>query len=153
MCFLLYAGTLKSIPRLEWNQNARDLSVRGLLDGEKPIRQHFSRPEVQYIGSTTGCGCGFPNVMEQNGEWPYWQDPNEVRGPDDVAEELFNREGLVRLLRSTGEDVIELYVIWAGASGEPPHIREEIELSEILKSDFRFKEFGSYRVKVPPAPQ
>ena len=91
--------------------------------------------------------------MEQNGGWPFWEDPDEVRDPDDVAEDLFNREGPVRLLRSTGEEVIELYGIWADTVSEPPHIHEDIALGEIWKPDFRFKEFGFYRVGVPPGAQ
>lgn len=150
---MLYAGTERPIARVALNQNARDLSVSTLKEGEEQIRQHFTQPEVQYIGSTTGCGCGFSSVMEQNGGWPFGEDPDEVRDPDDIAEDLFNREGLVRLLRSTGEEVIELYGIWADRVSEPPHIHEEIALGEILKPDFRFKEFGFYRVGVPRGAQ
>jgi len=148
MCFLLYAGTEKPIARVAFNKDARDLSVVSLDQIDGQIRQHFTQPEVQYIGSTTGCGCGFPSVMEQNGGWPFWEDPDEIRDPDDIAEDLFNREGLVRLLRNTGEDVIELYGIWADSHGEPPHVHEEIGVSEILRPDFQFKEFGFYRVVV-----
>ena len=70
MCFQLYAGTSKPIPRSEWNQSAPDLYVEALSEQAAAIRPHFSSPEVQYIGSTSCCGCDFPHLMFQNGEWP-----------------------------------------------------------------------------------
>jgi len=33
-------------------------------------KAHFRSPEVQYIVSTSGCGCDFPHATLQNGEWP-----------------------------------------------------------------------------------
>jgi len=146
MCFQLYAGTTNPIPRIAWNHGARDISVQSLKEVEKGIRQHFANPEVQYIGSTTGCGCGFPNVMWQNGGWPHWDDPNEISDPSDIAEDRFNCEGLVNLLRSTGEESVELYGIWSGNEQKPPHAREVIDVNDILDPAFLFKEYGYYTV-------
>jgi hypothetical protein len=70
MCFVLYAGTVSALPRVAWNKEAPDLSVESLPERDAAIRQYFSNPEVQNVGSTSGCGCDFPNVMLQNGEWP-----------------------------------------------------------------------------------
>ena len=51
MCFVLYAGTSRSIPRKEWRKDAPSLLVKALTDRESPITAHFSKPEVQYIVS------------------------------------------------------------------------------------------------------
>lgn len=48
MCFVLYAGTSKPIPRKEWRDDAPDLSVEPLNEDEAPIAAHFSKPTVQY---------------------------------------------------------------------------------------------------------
>ena len=110
MCFVFCAGTTKPMLFKEWRSDAPELSVKPLTERESPITAHFSKPEVQYIGSTSACGCDFPHVMFQNGEWPWFEDENE----DEVdrqrkATEQLNREGLVTLLRQTCESSVESY--------------------------------------------
>jgi hypothetical protein len=62
--------------------------------------------------------------------------------------ERVNREGLVDVLRSSGEDSIELYGVWDGDVGEIPKARETILLNRILDPDFFFKEQGFYTVQI-----
>jgi len=145
MCFVLYAGTSNPIPRKEWRDNTPDLSVQPLSERENAVAAHFNEPQVQYIGSTSQCGCDFPHVMFQNGGWP-WFDDDEV-DVEREASDRYNREGLVALLRQTGEATVELYGVWDG-NFTPPAIREEIYLDAILEHDFRFKEQGFYTVTV-----
>jgi|HubBroStandDraft_4_1064222.scaffolds.fasta_scaffold55366_1 hypothetical protein len=151
MCFVLYAGTSKPMPLKDWRNDASDLSVKALTERESPITAHFSKPEVQYIGSTSDCGCDFPHVMFQNGDWPWFEDENE----DELdrhrkATEQHNREGLVALLRQTGESIVELYGVWDGDFDftTPPAAHEEIRLEAILDPTFRFKEQGFYVVRL-----
>jgi hypothetical protein len=143
MCFVLYAGTSYPIPRKEWRKDGPDLSVESLTERESPIARHFSKAQVQYIGSTSGCGCDFPHIMFQNGEWPWCEDEPE---PKVEANERYNRERLVALLRETGEPLVELYGVWDGNFNftKPPAIREEISVQTILKRGFRFKDQGFY---------
>jgi len=144
MCFVLYAETSKPIPRKQWNADAPDISVTDLTERESPIRSHFGTPEVQCIGSTSQCGCDFPHVMFQNGHWPWFDDDD----PETEESERRNREGLVTLIRSTGENTVELYGVWLGDFdfNTPPAVREEISLDVILSRDFRFKVRGFYVV-------
>lgn len=105
-------------------------------------------PAVQEIGSTSGCGCDFPHVTFQNGEWP-WFDEDEIDTAQQ-ASDRYNREGLVALLRETCDPFVELYGIWDGDFdfAVAPAIREKISLQEILKPSFRFKEQGLYKVRI-----
>lgn len=145
MCFVLYAGTSKPMPRKEWRKDAPDLWVTGLTERDSPIAAHFSKIEVQYIGSTSHCGCDFPHVTFQNGDWP-WFEAGE-HDPEREASERHNKEVLVDLLRATGEQMVELYGVWDGDFATPPAVREEIALSTILDPAFRFKELGFYLVR------
>jgi len=89
--------------------------------------------------------------MFQNGEWPWYEDENEdERDRQRKASELRNREGLVRLLRQTGESSVELYGVWDGDFdfSTPPAAHEEIQLEAILDPAFRFKEQGFYTVRL-----
>lgn len=134
----------------DWNDNAPDLSIKPLAERESDVRTHFSKPHVQYIGSTSQCGCDFPHVMYQNGGWPWFDDEeeDEVDGQRKASEQ-HNRECLVTLLRQTGEPTVELYGVWDGDFTTPPANREEISVDEILSHDFRFKEQGFYSVRLP----
>jgi len=149
MCFVLYAGTSKPMLRKEWRNDAPDLSVKGLAERETPITTHFRKPAVQYIGSTSQCGCDFPHVILQNGEWPWFEDENEDElDRQRKTTEQHNREGLVTLLRQTGESSVELYGVWDGDFRTPPAAQEEIHLEAILDPAFRFKEQGFYTVRL-----
>ena len=151
MCFVLYAGTTNPLPQREWRDEAPDVVVTSLDERESVIRVHFTKPEVQYITSTAGCGCDFPYVMSQNGGWP-WSDNGE-HDPDQDKRDRYNREALVHLLQSTGEQRVELYGVWDGGFdfATPPAQREEISLNTILDPNFRFKEQGFYVVHLPSA--
>lgn len=102
------------------------------------------------LGSTCGCGCDFPSIIENNGEWPWWEglEPES----EQQAVEQRNRELLAAILRSTEEGWIELYGIWrSGSQICPPVIREDIELDRIVEPTFRFKENGFLMVHNPVA--
>jgi hypothetical protein len=150
MCFVLYAGTTKPIMRREWQKDAPELSVEKLSDREAPIKTHFKSPEVQYIGSSSMCGCDFPHVTLHNGDWPML-DP-ALRGlrrtPDRTATENTNREALFKLLKETREQSVELYGIWDGNFMEGPKAFEIVLLEKILDPDFYFKEQGFYTVQI-----
>jgi hypothetical protein len=148
MCFVLYAGTSHPITLKEWRKEAPDLSVKPLTGRESPIATYFSKPQVQCIGSTSDCGCDFPHVMFQNGAWP-WFDDDEPE-PEREANERYNRERLVALLRESGEPEIELYGAWDGNFDftTPPAIRETISVETLLERGFRFKEQGFYVVTI-----
>ena len=148
MCFQLYAATTKPLPRRKWELDSSRLPVRPLNARDATVKVHFSNPEVQFIGSTSGCGCDFPNLIFQNGGWPYDED-REVE-PEEAASDRLNCEGLVSLLRSTGDSIVELYGIWDGHFAEAPKAFETIPVGAILNEGFRFKERGFYRVRMMP---
>jgi len=59
-----------------------------------------------------------------------------------------NREALVALLRTTGDDTIELYGVWDGDYTTPPQSIEEIPIVRLLDANFRFKEQGFYKISL-----
>jgi hypothetical protein len=149
VCFVLYAGTSNPLPRTKWQKDALGLSVESLTERDAPIKAHFRSPEVQYIGSTSRCGCDFPHATLQNGEWPEIEYLEHLeRDAERVAINKGNREALVDLLRESGDDVVELYGVWDGDFVEAPKVQESIAAETILDSGFLFKERGFYRVAV-----
>lgn len=141
MCFELYLGTETALTPREWNQANPDLSVKPLSNRNGAISRYFGKPSVQYIGSTSHCGCDFPHLMRQGEDWPAPYD----KTMEEAASARVNQEALVSLLRDTGETFVELYGIWSGDFSEP-QIREQLELKQLLDPDFYFKEQGFYKV-------
>ena len=145
MCFLLYAGTSKPMLRKEWRSEAPDVCVKSLTEHESAIKTHFTQPEVQYIGSTSGCGCDFPNVMYQSGGWPELELDDDN---DEEASEHKSCEALVTLLHASDEEIVELYGVWDGDFAEAPQAREEISVQTLTQPNFKFKERGFYIVRI-----
>jgi|SRR5579864_2676328 len=125
-------------------QRNPSLSVESLTDRDAPVKVHFSNPEVQYIGSTSGCGCDFPHAMFQNFAWPELEYVEHL----DQEQSVLLRQALVTLLRASGEKIVELYGIWDGDFDEPPETLESIAAEAILDPAFHFKERGFYKVAI-----
>jgi hypothetical protein len=146
---MLCAGTSKPIPRRKWDKHAPSLSVESLAERDEAVRAHFLHPEIQVIGSTSGCGCDFLHTIFENQGSPeiaYQENFNE--NAETASTHKHNREALVELLRAFGENVIELYGLWDGDFAAPTAAHEDITLETILEPSFRFKERGFYRVTV-----
>lgn len=156
MCFVLYVGTTNPLPRRKVDNDAKDLPVESLTERDALIKQHFSSPEVQYVGSTSGCGCDFPHAMFQSGGWPEIEYHKDAEKDElDIATDMKHRrncEALVALLRRTGETEVELYGVWDGDFAKVPQARESISIHGLLDPDFYFKEQGFYKVYLEPAP-
>jgi hypothetical protein len=149
MCFVLYVGTMNPIPPKEWQEDAPGPSVAPLTERDAPIKAHFTLPEVNYIGSTSRCGCDFPHATLQNGGWP---EIGYIAAGAEIAERVVidrnNREALANFLRKTGEGIVELYGVWEGDFSEVPSAQESITVEEILNPHFLFKERGFYKVTI-----
>jgi hypothetical protein len=151
MCFVLYVGTTNPLPRRKFDKDSPGLSVESLTERDAAIKQYFNAPEVQYVGSTSGCGCDFPHATLQNGRWPEieYHDQADEKDELDLARDFSGRQNcqaLIALLRATGDQTVELYGMWDGDFAKKPKIQEEITADELLSVNFRFKEQGFYKV-------
>ena len=144
MCFQLYVATTKPLPEREWMRDSPHLSVQPLTADESAVKAYFTNPEVQFVGSTSGCGCDFPHILFQNGDWVFYEDQADLQ---QAASDRLNREGLVNVVRSSGDSMVELYGVWSGDVDETPRAYEHIFLETILNPQFRFKEGVFYRVR------
>jgi len=57
-----------------------------------------------------------------------------------------NREALLALLRTTGDNMVELYGVWDGDFANGPQAQENISVNDLLGPNFRFKEQGFYKL-------
>jgi len=111
------------------------------------VRAHFTLPEVAYVGSSLGCGCGFRSVSLQNGAWPEeWVIENgECDPPEDHIQDHQELHALVTSLTKDG-GCVELYGCWDGDERDKAEHEEVIPATRLLEEDFWFRERGLYRI-------
>jgi len=67
MCLVAYIAARQALPVIGWDPAAPAFHVREDDAGIAQVRGHFRLPFVYYIGSHTGCGCGF-NSLDANAD-------------------------------------------------------------------------------------
>jgi hypothetical protein len=147
MCFILHIASKRKIERISWNETDRHLCIEDIHGHPDQVRSHFTLPEIAYVGSSLGCGCGFRSVSFQNGGWPEeWMIENgECEPPVDHIQdhqELYNL--VISQIRDEG--CIEIYGYWDGDEQEKTEHEEPISASRILYTGFWFRERGLYRI-------
>ena len=118
MCMVLYAAADAPLPELPERNPPAPLSARPIRDAEEAVRPHFTKPHVYFLGSHTGCSCGF-----QYGEG--------------VEEDSEGRESVRQLGEYLAAAVecagaIEVYACWDGEEAEPLEEREIITSAAFL---------------------
>ena len=88
------------------------MPVESLTERDSAIKQYFSKSEVQYVGSTSSRGCDFPHATLQNGKWPELEYVSDAeKDESEIARDISDRkncEALIALLRTTGDEMVEL---------------------------------------------
>ena len=144
------------MPRKKFDKDSPELSVESLTERDGAIKKHFSKPEVQYVGSSSGCGCDFPHATLQNGKWPEIEYFDVAQKDElDLVRDISGRqncEALIALLRTSGDEMVELYGVWDGDFANTPQTHEDISVDKLLSQNFRFKEQGFYRVHLEGLP-
>ena len=143
MCFVLYIAATSPIPAIPWDENRRAVHTTELNEFALPVKGKFDRPNVKYVGSSQGCGCGFGHVMYQNGGWP---EESMLGEPDD--EQAENHTQLASVLRSLLEQnpEVELFGCWSGDEDEAVAGHKTMSLDELANPDFHFRERVLYTV-------
>ena len=131
MCMMFYLGSETPIPREPWDKSKNlDIHVADLLDSDRDVLLHFTKPHVCYVGAYEGCGCGF-HIPE---------DP--VDDPETEEATQNSRTQLVELLRSVlqTEDFVELYACWDGDQGCDPEHRDVMVPEDLLSTSTNVRE-------------
>lgn len=115
MCLAVYVAVEGSIPGID----ERQFNVRPLARREERVRRQFSKTNVYYVGSHTGCGCGFIG-----------DDPD----PEDVAARAQSVRAFVAYLDAQlPVDDLELFTCWEGAQAKAPQRRLELRRSQLAE--------------------
>src|SRR5262245_47414399 len=107
MCLMLYMGSQQALPE----SAAADVSVERVEEAQQAVKQWFARPVVQYIGSHSGCSCGFPHVVAET-VIEYFD--GMLLDSEERAADLGSVTALIELVRAALEmgQPVELYPVW-----------------------------------------
>ena len=132
---MLYIGTATEIPL----GSSSDLRVESLEEARQPVGRWFSQPAVRFLGSHTGCSCGFPSVIAETPVEYYEGMPLES---DDRAADLRSVRALLQLLEQvmTSRAPVELYPVADGDEAKPPKGVVEWRLDSLNPEQFFFNE-------------
>src|SRR5262245_17262888 len=112
MCTVFYVAAEVPLPELPERMPPAPLSARPIRDAEEAVRVHFSKPHIYFLGSHTGCSCGF-----QYGEY--------------VDEDAEGRESVRQLGAYLAAAVahsgpVEVFACWDGDEALPVDQRETV---------------------------
>jgi hypothetical protein len=141
---MFYIGTMTEIPKISLNKNLPALNTKDISAKESEVRKHLSLPCVAYIGSDEGCGCGFRHALLQDRQW------FPVVDEEDNDSQLKNQRQLFNFIVDNlkDQDFVEIYGCWDGDLSMNIEFQDEIELAEILETNFYFKERGQYKIRL-----
>jgi hypothetical protein len=140
MCMALYLATDEPAEGPPLNDASPQFNVQQIKEPEQRVRTQFSKPHIVYLGSHTGCSCGFA------------YGDSVIASPEDAEEDTSARES-VTALRSyllallTTSATVELFSCWEGDEGASPDSRLEVTAEHFGGDSFRLPEKQFYLVR------
>ena len=124
MCMQLYAAADSPLPEMPAVTPPHPLSVRPICETEEPVRPHFTKPHVYFLGAHTGCSCGFQYGMGGS--------------EDDEGRASVRALGTYLTLAVASVGPVELFACWEGDEAEPATTSEVVSPEAISGDAERF---------------
>ena len=153
MCLALYFACEGQLPVRNHPTDAPpEFSIEVIGPMGEPVRQWFSLPVIRYIGTHTGCSCGFRHVCA---EVPieYYEGMFEYdEANEDDQDTLRTAQLLIDLIHEklALTDEIQMYPVWDGDEGLAPKGIIELASNTLNPRTFFFNEQFFYRLRRPP---
>ncbi len=136
MCLVLYVGLNKSLEPVSKINGKVGFYISEIKDKTNYIFQNITKRFVYLVGSAEGCGCSF--LMD--GFYPDMEEWADIRETYSQLADYFENA-------AKGEN-LQLYYCWESEESGKPEKFHQIELTEMKKMDFSFKERHFYSVKI-----
>ena len=134
MCLMVYIGSDKPLPLIDWNENERAFNVSELTKYEQNTAAQFKLSYVYNAGSHLGCGCGFLREFKDEEELVL------------VKENYSKLNAYLQKAQEAGANN-QIFSCWDGDQEAKPEYREEISLNRLIEANFEFKEKALYKIK------
>ena len=119
VCLVLYLGTNVPLETSEFDEKVPGFYVGELPHWAAAVQRHFNYPLVYYVGSDTGCGCGFDYD-------PFWRTPIEESEPGEEKPRKKLSALLGRIVEAGGQ--AEVFMCWNGDEGD--EVAERLEAAQ-----------------------
>lgn len=116
---VLFLGTEAALDTTDFSPEAPAFYVGVPRESEAPVRRHFSTSRVYYLGSQTGCGCGF-----EYGDLDADAYPEAATSRQRLAD-------LLRALLDAGHPA-EVYACWSGDEAADADHRSRVRPEAVL---------------------
>ena len=124
MCMVVYLAADSSLPLIAWDEQNPAFNVTELSEYEQSVRGQFHKPYVYYLGSYTGCSCGFSP---------------DSNGGAELA--IKSQEALISYVaQAATSGAVELFVCWEGDWQESPKERLKFKLEEFREPERWYRE-------------
>lgn len=141
MCLAVYIASATALPLVAWDEARPAFYVDGVAPDD-PVRARFLMPNVYYLGSHEGCGCGF-----KYGVMP--------AGLEDQEDEATGRAAVDALRAYVAQAAVgrpvEMFACWEGEQQLPALETERISPGQLGGNSFDFKQRRLLRVEPPDA--
>jgi len=126
------------------------MSVKPLSEDDGAVRQWFTKKHVYFIGSHTGCSCGFPSASGAEPIEYYDGFFDDER--DDRPKDLESMTALIRLLRelTASNGTVEVLPAWWDNRGREPRGRLRLDVARWDPSKAFFNEDYLYEMVAEP---
>ncbi len=124
MCMMVYVASDYPLPILAWDQDNPRFHTADLSKQHEPVRRHFSKPCVYYVGSHERCGCGFQ-----------WGESEGDEDQDDLPAKQESRRRLAEFLAGALQEqpTVEVYSCWDGDQAAPADHNDRVRPAELLE--------------------
>lgn len=133
MCLSVHIASDRALPLSTWNPDARAFYLE-TVPVDAPMRDRFSLPNVYFVGSHLGCGCGF----------------TRYENDDECDKTQANYSALAGVIRDVLSQTssVEVFTCWEGDHGREPEFLESVCVSELILPGFELKERQLLRVTI-----
>lgn len=116
MCLMLYLGSQRPLPL----RRSEYLAIEPVSEAAGVVRDHVQREFVYFVGSYTGCSCGFPSVVAES-EIEYYEGMFGDADPDRETE-LASVRALMTVIDEAleGQPDCVLLPVWQGSEKVAP---------------------------------
>ncbi|MDB5342634.1 MAG: hypothetical protein JWP89_1011 [Schlesneria sp.] len=130
MCMMVYVASDYPLPTLAWDQDNPRFHTADLSKQDEPVRRHFSKPCVYYVGSHDRCGCGFQ-----------WGEDEGFEDEADLPAKKESRRRLAEFLVGALQDqpAVEVYACWDGDQAAPANRNERVRPAKLPESRTFFR--------------
>lgn len=142
MCYVVYLGTDIKLETSAFDEKNPAFYVAELQDsGETAVKQHFTQPNIYYIGSDEGCGCGFS----------IYEDPDLVNDVEEIELMKVRRTNVKKFCDLvdyilTKSNQCEVFLCWDGDQAVNPDTTQTVTPDVFRNGDWVEDEPTMYKV-------